>query len=119
MRQELINKLLATYPTIFRHIGDDIAIGDGWFHIVDELCARLMRFPCEIAAIQVKEKFGGLRFYLAPIDDCPTAYLKDIFGYVRDAESASFNVCEYCGKPGKTSGRAWIKTLCEECNNAR
>ena len=66
---------------------------------------------------QVKEKFGGLRFYwdidreLVSNESCA-----EITGAVGVAESMSFRVCEECGKPGKTENinGYLIATLCEE-----
>ena len=47
-----------------------------------------------VIAIQVKEKFGGLRFYYSGGDD----YIR---GLVDMAESMSYKTCEVCGSPGK------------------
>lgn len=62
-----------------------------------------------IQVVQVKEKFGGLRYYYNGGDD-------QIFGMVTLAESVSYYMCENCGSTknvGQTSG--WITTLCKEC----
>ena len=40
-------------------------------------------------------------FYCPPISDADGE-----FGYI---------YCEYCGKPGKTRGKGWIYTLCDDC----
>lgn len=58
---------------------------------------------------QVKEKFGGLRFYYSGGD-------KEIAGMVRLAESLSYKICETCGSTqhvGQTRG--WIYTICQSC----
>jgi len=58
---------------------------------------------------QIKEKFGGLRYYYSGGDDT-------IYGMVSLAESLSYKICETCGSTkdiGQTSG--WITTLCKEC----
>jgi hypothetical protein len=60
---------------------------------------------------QIKEKFGGLRFYYYGGD-------RTIDGMVYLAESMSYNICETCGTTknvGKTSG--WIYTCCKPCYN--
>ena len=59
----------------------------------------------QVVAVQVKEKFGGLRFYYQGGDD-------KIDGMVRMAESWAAHSCEECGAPGTSGGKGWIKTLC-------
>lgn len=61
---------------------------------------------------QVKEKFGGLRFY----SNLP-AYAEMMI------ESIPSNICEVCGKSGQmsmTDGKhPWYKTLCEKDRGER
>jgi hypothetical protein len=67
----------------------------------------------QVVAIQIKEKFGTLRFYYDGGDEYIT-------GLVAMAGAMSSVLCEECGKPGKTGkhGRTgssyWIKTYCPE-----
>lgn len=61
----------------------------------------------QVVAVQVKEKFGGLRFYYEGGDEY-------INGLSAMAESMSYVTCETCGKPGKSTSDGWIRTLCEE-----
>lgn len=68
------------------------------------------RYP-QVIATQVKEKFGGLRFYER---GCNKDYPAISF-----AESLSYHICEKCGSTknvGQTDG--WIYTRCEECAKA-
>jgi hypothetical protein len=66
---------------------------------------------CEQVVVdQVKEKFGGLRFYYTGGDDL-------IDGMVRMAESMSEVTCEECGYPGTTRGGGWVRTLCDKHEN--
>lgn len=60
----------------------------------------------QVIAVQVKEKFGGLRFYYMGGDD----YIR---GLENMAESMSYRTCEECGAPGTSTGGGWIRTLCE------
>jgi hypothetical protein len=57
-------------------------------------------------ASQVKEKFGGLRFYVQGATDKHWAYISF-------AESMSYRTCEECGAPGETYTDGWHVTLCE------
>ena len=79
MKDELEQKLVKKYPKIFRDYHGDMTqtcmtwgfeCGDGWYDIIDNLCANIEKVceqykkkSIEVIAVQVKEKFGGLRFY--------------------------------------------------------
>lgn len=60
-----------------------------------------------VVVAQIKEKFGGLRFYYDGGDE-------QVSGMVRMAEAWAGAVCEECGKPGKSRNSGWVKTLCDE-----
>lgn len=57
-------------------------------------------------ASQVKEKFGGLRFYVQGAID-------EHYHYISFAESMSYHICEVCGAPGNRWTDGWHKTLCD------
>lgn len=105
--------------------------GDGWFQIVWDLSEKIeaalkcldvergtpettnaTKHPKQSAAeafrvVQVKEKFGGLRFY--------TNYHTDEIGkLIGDAERLSYKTCEVCGQPGVLRGSHWLFTACDE-----
>lgn len=61
----------------------------------------------QVVAVQVKEKFGTLRFYYSGGDD----YIR---GLEAMADSMSAVICEDCGKPGKIRSGGWVRTLCED-----
>lgn len=65
----------------------------------------------QVVAEQVKEKFGGLRFYYYGGDE----YIE---GLVAMAESMSYVTCEVCGSSGNrtNNGYGYISTLCKEHN---
>lgn len=56
---------------------------------------------------QVKEKFGGLRFYYSGGDDA-------VSGMVSMAESWAAVTCETCGDRGTLRHGGWIRTLCDK-----
>ena len=130
MKANLQNKLFQKYPKIF--IQKDlpkqetamcwgISVGNGWYILVDELCANIQNhvenknrknpkeeFICQ--ATQVKEKFGGLRFYVYGGDEY-------IDGLISMAESMSYRICSECGNLAEENKRerGWIYTLCPNC----
>ena len=66
---------------------------------------------------QVKEKFGGLRFYVDLNGD--DSYDKRISNYIQFAEHLSYSVCEVCGAPGEIRTSRWYKTLCDTHHHER
>ena len=60
----------------------------------------------QVEVHQIKEKFGGLRFYYEGGDD-------QISGMVRMAEAWADTSCEECGAIGKRRSGGWIRTLCD------
>jgi hypothetical protein len=127
MKKELQEKLYNDYPDIFRErtlspqvtcMCWGIDCEDGWYHIIDRLCLFLTTLEnktnCEIIAQQVKEKFGGLRFYyyIAKGNEKDFDIINKLIWAI---EELSFKVCEICGNSGTLCRRGtWYKTLCEE-----
>jgi len=112
VKQELVNKLKYKYPKILS--GTGLCVGDGWYWLLDNLCLSLKfdiannEYP-QIEAIQIKEKFGGLRFYVAGSNSKQQKSIDF-------ACSLSLHICEECGSHknvSQTSG--WIRTLCSKC----
>ena len=60
-----------------------------------------------IRIAQIKEKFGGLRFYYDGGDD-------QISGFVDMAELWAGHSCEQCGNMGKQRSGGWVRTLCDQ-----
>ncbi len=124
MKQELQDNLVKKYPKIFSEVGSTpqqscmafgICVDDGWGWLLDELC-RELQFDTDnnnepqIVATQVKEKFGGLRFYVNSATDGQ-------YGAINLAEAMSMSICEQCGTTQDVSQTktGWIKTLCVKC----
>ncbi len=122
MKQELFDQLKNKYPELYSEL-KYIECDDGWFNLIDCLSnviyrelGRLNKDKSDknkIVVFQVKEKFGGLRFYIE--DNIPNSSRDFIQGAIFMAEDMSFRVCEYCGKPGQKTNSNWIKVLCNTC----
>ncbi len=119
---ELDSLLCKKYPLIFaeRHLSAEkscmcrgFSCGDGWFNLIDTLCSQLQfetdyHGAPQIVAKQVKEKFGGLRFYVDRAD-------KKQLEMIQMAQSRSFKICETCGNPGETVvDHSYHCTVCTE-----
>jgi len=75
--------------------------------MIDEAKAKLDEETLKVpVAVQVKEKFGGLRFYVQAATD-------KHYNFISFAESMSYRTCEECGAPGKTYTDGWHTTLCD------
>lgn len=70
---------------------------------LEEDLAKAVKEAPEV--LQVKEKFGGLRFYVS-------GATPEIQAAIDFAESLSHTICEECGNKGFIVGRSWIRTLC-------
>ena len=90
---------------------------DGWGSLIADLEAKLKVLSPDYTISQVKEKFGGLRYY-ANAGDVDEETSKRFYDLIHEAENKSFEICECCGQPGQLSRRGkhgWYKTLCSRC----
>ena len=95
----------------------------GWFPLLDKLCSDLTKLieesglPEEDKAIpvdQVKEKFGGLRYYLGSVHE---DLFDKAYELVSKAERDSFSICETCSAPGVLRSGNWLKVRCDKCQD--
>lgn len=119
MKRELQQKFYDRWPEMFKGRSEPVtqnlmAFGfdhaDGWFDLEWKLCEKLEKVaPPEYKLFQVKEKFGGLRWY----DEGGNEQTHELVG---EAMKEASRTCEACGKPGALRmDRRWIRTLCEGC----
>ena len=65
------------------------------------------------AIAQIKEKIGGLRFYVrGALADVLRAQI------VQAEHEISFRICERCGAAGKLRDGGWRRTFCDICEAA-
>ena len=94
-----------------------IEVGDGWRPLVEYGYNLLKDYPC-LSAAQIKEKFGGLRFYVD--HDYEHGKCKDVdewYEVEQILECLSLLMCEQCGAYGKQRTGGWVKTLCDSCHS--
>jgi hypothetical protein len=97
----------------------------GWYDILHDLSIKIEKILEEYAenhktdggkedeiiemfAVQVKEKYGILRFYMS----CET---NEINYLIHESEALSSQVCENCGAPAKMRGTRWFEVKCDAC----
>ena len=110
------NKMETAYPKMFEGKYGGFAVNKGWYPILEKLCANIQHHldwkekqgtpVSQVTVAQIKEKFGGLRFYYDGGDD-------EISGMVRMAEAWADVACEECGAIGTRRDGGWIRTLCD------
>ena len=92
-----------------------------WYLLIKELSKKIHNYlktlPEErrnaFRVVQVKTKFGSLRYYVDGAD-------KTIYKFIREAEKRSYKTCEHCGAYGKKvklRGGGWVTTLCGKCHH--
>jgi hypothetical protein len=133
-------RLAEKYPLMFTNPWNGVDVPDGWYDIVDNLCAIIQNhidgvarnrewtirwnenpvspgqddirpvpeLVPQVSVIQIKEKFGTLRFYYENHTDF-------VDGLVSMATAMTAITCETCGHPGRlrSMNRRWIRTLCD------
>lgn len=120
--------LINTFPQLFppdKTIQEALPLyfgfecGNGWFEIIKKLCEGIQKEieeqkldPAPYVQ-QVKEKFGGLRFYMS-------YYTDKMSKLIRKAEEEAWKTCETCGsKKDVLHTDGWIETICSKCLEER
>ena len=91
--------------------------GEGWLPIIKELNEKLSVLDPTYSILQIKEKFGGLRYYFG-ISKSNENHQEDAQALASQYEALSYSICEYCGSKENvsTEGRPhWVLTLCASC----
>lgn len=95
------------------------AMPKGWrkcfgISICKEIKASLKRHNClkEYRITQIKEKFGGLRWYDAGAPE-------EVNKIIQKYEYISEKTCIVCGRPAAKISRGWISPYCDDCYKPR
>jgi hypothetical protein len=120
MSPELQKKLVQQFPLLYEDI--NFEFGDGWYDLILDLSKKIYPLIQEChqtkneydvypTAIQVKEKYGTLHFYMNVTTDA-------IADLISEAEEASDEICELCGEPGCVDYNVyWLEARCPKCRN--
>lgn len=113
MKNEFDEQLRKKYPNLYCYPGNNkiktisFGCGDGWYPLLDVISELLMANNENTRAVQVKEKFGQLRFYHSGSDDYS-------LGVEMGALLLSSIICEDCGAAAKRRSKdGLIVTLCD------
>lgn len=122
---EFISILETKYPKLYKKkVWPEF--DEGWYKLVEELSNEIYQKYNEWSNLtdvpfveQMKEKFGGLRFYLGSdtfFMDYPEKY-DEIDLIVRKYEKKSQETCEYCSAFGSVRRQRgmWLKCMCDDC----
>jgi hypothetical protein len=116
-----MKELKDKYPEIFNPkpycIGYELE--EQWVSIIDKMCKNMMKYykanpeiPIQ-RCVQMKEKFGTLRFYLE-------AYTDELGKIIRKAEIATTKICQFCGSKNNVKPtQPWVRYLCKECREPK
>lgn len=110
------------FPAIMQ-VCTEVSIERGWWPIVYDAVAKISKFQHldnSIQISQIKEKYGGLRFYY--FASATEAY-EAIDAIVHTAVNDTKLCCEACGATEKVTcsahGGVWVKNYCDQCHNKR
>ena len=129
MNKEKQDELCKKYPVILSRCEKPgspmlwgIAVGDGWIDLLDDTLRIIQHRMAknkhveevigktkQLVAVQIKEKFGGLRFYYEGGDN----YIR---GVIDAAEVHSYRICEECGEKGKMRNHNYMNIRCDACD---
>lgn len=95
----------------------EVSNSSGWDILVRSLLTQLSkRDDCEeLKVLQIKEKFGRLRFYVNYANEV-------VYELIDFTENLSAHICETCGSMDgvKTRGyNRWQLTLCKKCDKEK
>ena len=87
-----------------------IDVDEGWYQIVVNCDKELIKIDPNYQIFQIKQKFGGLRYYFHPSQ---SDTLKEMQKVIAKYEAIAKITCEATGNPGvlMRSKSGWYKTL--------
>ena len=90
-------------------------VGEGWQPLIQKLHEDLTALDPAYTVEQIKEKFGGLRYYIGFSEDRDEETTRQMDALIWAAEEQSVKTCETCGEPGSVRNyRYWLTAACDE-----
>ena len=129
MNKQLQERLYHNFPDLYAEKDYSIQescmpwgmeCGIGWYFIIEHLSKAITQISKDVRATQVKEKFGGLRFYWRSTEPLTEEQYDLVSRAVDAAEEESYLVCESCGsREDVKQSQGWIRTECNLCRLKR
>lgn len=130
---EISEKFLKELQTRFPRLYQKkvwVEFSRGWYPLILELSQQIdylynrwnLKYNNYPYVVQMKEKFGGLRFYIAFPEDVSYANedIEELTKIIDLYERKSYSVCEICSVEGENSmTNGWYNTLCRSCRDER
>lgn len=123
-QDNFLRELKDKYPLLYKQ-RLWVEFSYGWYDLIRNLSFEIYELYNKWGSkyneypyvIQMKEKFGGLRYYMTfgELEEEDYNQLREV---VEKYERLSYNVCEICSEPGKNGtleDDGWYITLCEAC----
>ena len=92
---------------------------DGWKRAFGkQMCEEIRKilikggYLYDYRVAQVKEKFGGLRWY---DNGVPSSINRELNDIIDKYEELSYRTCIRCGRPATKISLGWISPFCDEC----
>lgn len=103
-------------PNVLPSIPFEFECGDGWFALLYDLSEKLETIISAISptdqkriyVLKVRSRSGRLQF-------CPLELTKKMYEVVREAEAASYHICETCSGPSIVLGLGYLVNACRNC----
>lgn len=102
------------------HMSWEEDIPEGWYKafgraMINELNDILVKhnFVDEYRVVQIKEKYGSIRWYSNGI---PAEMTDEYYEWLNKYEALSEDTCIKCGEKSTHMTTGWIMPLCDECD---
>jgi hypothetical protein len=102
--QEILNRINVNYHK-------SIDCESGWYQLIIDCHKELLALDPNYEVFQIKQKFGGLRYYFGTNDNAKRI---DMHRVTRKYETLAYTTCEETGKEGAVlmkSKHGYMKTL--------
>lgn len=105
-------RLAKKFPRLYTKVMCGISFHLAWGPVIDELSEEIEKIVMEdnlteFKVDQVKEKFGGLRYYVSGAND-------RVYKAIAKAEKKIETMCVVCGEPGKLCTNGWWTVYCDK-----
>lgn len=92
------------------------SVGKGWNNLILDIHQKLLHLDPNYTILQIKEKFGTLRYYFLFSDGLDQITIRIMNDIVALAEDRSGFICEQCGRGARIRCKNhWYFTACFEC----